>query len=85
MSGFGDRDPALMIAEMSLLVKETPDLSASLIVRSGPRMSELQKHSWSTGEPRQRSDTRGAQRTRIDLQLSIGPNVFGPTPLVMPD
>lgn len=73
-------DPNLMIAEMSLFIGATPDLSASLNLRSGPRMSELQSTgrsenpvSAAIGESR-----RGREWT---LQLDIGPNVSGPPTL----
>ncbi|MBC7768695.1 MAG: hypothetical protein H7124_07900 [Phycisphaerales bacterium] len=78
-------DPALMIAEMSLFVGETPDLSASLIISSGPRMLELQSIPGQPENPVSAAIREARRGREWTLQLDIGPNVFGPTPLVMPD
>lgn len=78
-------DPALVIAEMSLFVGETPDLSASLVISSGPRMLELQSIPGQPENPVSAAIREARRGREWTLQLSIGPNVFGPTPLVTPD
>jgi hypothetical protein len=72
-------DPDLMIAEMSLFIGETPDVSVSLTIASGPRMLALQSI---PGQPENAIDAaiREARRGREwTLQLDVGPNVFEPS------